>query len=91
MGGEQAAQVLSTVKREQVESRGGALTEEQAELIAAPIREKYETEGHPYYGSARLWDDGIVTPADTRDVLALALAAALNAPVAESSWPVFRM
>ena len=91
MGGEQAAQVLTTVKRDQVESRGGTLSEDEAEKIAAPIREKYEHEGHPYFGSARLWDDGIITPADTRDVLALSLAAALNAPIVDSGWPIFRM
>ena len=91
MGGEQAAQVLVTVKRDQLEKRGESLSDQEAEAIAGPIREKYEHEGHPYYASARLWDDGIVTPRDTRSVLALALSAALNAPVEESGWPVFRM
>ncbi|MAG55038.1 MAG: methylcrotonoyl-CoA carboxylase [Planctomycetes bacterium] len=91
MGGEQAASVLVTVKRDQMAARGETLSDAGAEEIAAPIREKYEREGHPYYATARLWDDGIITPGQTREALALALSAALNAPVPESGWPVFRM
>ena len=91
MGGEQAASVLAQVKRDQLAARGEELSEQAAEEIAAPIREKYEHEGHPYYATARLWDDGIVTPGQTRDVVAMAMSAALNAPVADSGWPVFRM
>jgi 3-methylcrotonyl-CoA carboxylase beta subunit len=91
MGGEQAASVLAQVKRAQLAARGEELSEQAAEEIAAPIREKYEHEGHPYYATARLWDDGIVTPGQTRDVVAMAMSAALNAPVADSGWPVFRM
>ena len=78
MGGPQAAAVLTEVKRSQRERSGGGLTEEEAEAIAAPVREKYEREGSPYYASARLWDDGIVDMRETRRTLALSLAAALE-------------
>jgi 3-methylcrotonyl-CoA carboxylase beta subunit len=81
MGGEQAASVLSTIRRDGIEARGGSWSTEEEEAFKAPLREQYETQGHPYYASARLWDDGIIDPADTRTVLALALSAALNAPV----------
>ena len=91
MGGEQAASVLVTVKRDQLAARGEELSEAAANDIAGPIHEKYEREGHPYYATARLWDDGIITPAQTREAVALALSASLNAPVPESGWPVFRM
>jgi 3-methylcrotonyl-CoA carboxylase beta subunit len=87
MGGEQAASVLATVHRDAV-----TWSAEEAEAFKAPIRRKYEDEGNPYYATARLWDDGVVDPAQTRDVLGLAFAAALNAPVAErASFGVFRM
>jgi len=86
MGGEQAASVLATVNRD-----AGKWTPEQMEEFKAPIRAKYEEEGNPYYATARLWDDGIIAPADTRRVLALALSACLNAPVAETKFGVFRM
>jgi len=91
MGGEQAASVLVTVKRDQLAARGEEFSDASAEEMAAPIREKYEREGHPYYATARLWDDGIITPGQTRQVLGLAMSAALNAPVEQSGWPVFRM
>jgi acetyl-CoA carboxylase carboxyltransferase component len=91
MGGEQAAGVLVTVKREQVEQAGGRLGEEEERAIREPILDKYEREGSPYYSSARLWDDGVLDPAETRDVLGLAIAAAVGAPVSEPRWPVFRM
>ena len=92
MGGEQAAQTLLTVKREQLAYEGAApLTPEQEDELAAPIRAKYETEGHPYYGSARLWDDGVIDPRETRSVVALALFATLNAPAAPVRAPVYRM
>jgi 3-methylcrotonyl-CoA carboxylase beta subunit len=91
MGGEQAARVLSTVKREQLEARGVVLSEEEARAIEDPIREKYEIEGHPYHATARLWDDGIIRPDQTREVVALALAACAGAPREEPRWPVFRM
>jgi len=92
MGGEQAAQVMLTVKREQLEFEGRPpLTPAEENAILAPIRAKYEREGHPYYGSARLWDDGVVLPTKTRDLLGLALAAALEKPIPPPAPPVFRM
>ena len=91
MGGEQAASVLATVRRDGIEAGGGEWTDEEEEAFREPIRRKYETEGHPYYATARLWDDGIVEPAETRAALALCLSAALNAPVEETKFGVFRM
>ena len=91
MGGEQAAQTLLTVKLQQLEGRGEAMTEAEREEFMAPTRAKYETEGDPYYATARLWDDGILDPLETRDVLGLALAAALNAPIPPTRFGVFRM
>ncbi len=91
MGGEQAASVLVTVKREQLEAKGKTLSPEEEEAIRRPILEKYEREGHPYYSSARLWDDGILEPGETRAALALAFSAALNAPIETTRFPVFRM
>ena len=91
MGGEQAASVLATVKRDGIEARGGEWSEDDEEAFKAPIREQYETQGHPYHATARLWDDGIIDPADTRRVLTLALSASLNAPMARGRFGVFRM
>ncbi|MFN9388747.1 MAG: carboxyl transferase domain-containing protein [Betaproteobacteria bacterium] len=91
MGGEQAASVLATVKRDGIEAKGGAWSAQEEEAFKAPIRAQYETQGHPYYASARLWDDGVIDPADTRRVLGLGLSAALNAPVEETRFGVFRM
>jgi 3-methylcrotonyl-CoA carboxylase beta subunit len=92
MGGEQAASVLATVKRDGIEARGGQWTPDEEEAFKAPIRQQYEDEGNPYYATARLWDDGIIDPADTRRVLGLGLSAALNAPIAEGTrFGVFRM
>jgi 3-methylcrotonyl-CoA carboxylase beta subunit len=91
MGGEQAANVLATVRREGIESRGAKWSDAEEEAFKAPIRTQYETQGHPYYASARLWDDGIIDPADTRRVLALAISASLNAPIEKTSFGVFRM
>ncbi|WP_027229909.1 carboxyl transferase domain-containing protein [Phyllobacterium sp. UNC302MFCol5.2] len=91
MGGEQAATVLALVKREGIERKGGEWTTAEEAAFRAPILEKYEREGHPLYSSARLWDDGIIDPAKSRDVLALSLSAALNAPVEETRFGVFRM
>jgi acetyl-CoA carboxylase carboxyltransferase component len=91
MGGEQAAQTLLTVKRQQLEARGETLSDADADALVAPIRAKYEAEGSPYYATARLWDDGILDPLETRDALGLALAAALHAPVPHTTWGVFRM
>jgi len=91
MGGEQAGGVLSQVKIEQLEAQGKKLSAEEVEKIQAPIREQYEREGNPYYSTARLWDDGIVAPWKTRETLALALSASLNAPIGEPRFGVFRM
>ncbi|MCB0254743.1 MAG: methylcrotonoyl-CoA carboxylase [Anaerolineae bacterium] len=92
MGGEQAANVLLTVKQDQLARRGQpAMTPEEQDAFKAPILEKYEREGSPYYATARLWDDGILDPAETRQVLALALSACLNAPVEQTQFGVFRM
>lgn len=92
MGGEQAANVLLTIKQDQLErERKPHLTEEEAKEFQQPIMEKYEKEGSPYYSSARLWDDGILDPAETRQVLALALSVVLNAPRHAGGWGVFRM
>jgi 3-methylcrotonyl-CoA carboxylase beta subunit len=91
MGGEQAASVLATVRRDNLEASGKAWSAEEEEKFKEPIREQYETQGHPYYSSARLWDDGVIDPADTRMVLALGLSAALNAPVEKTHFGVFRM
>ena len=91
MGGEQAASVLATVKRDNIEADGGSWSEIEEEEFKAPIRDQYEAEGNPYYATARLWDDGIIAPSETRRVLALAFSAALNAPVPETRFGVFRM
>jgi 3-methylcrotonyl-CoA carboxylase beta subunit len=91
MGGEQAASVLATVRRDGLEAKGQPWSAEQEEAFKAPLREQYETQGHPYYASARLWDDGVIDPAQTRDVLGLGLSAALNAPIPETRFGVFRM
>jgi acetyl-CoA carboxylase carboxyltransferase component len=91
MGAEQAASVLVQVKREQLAREGKTLSHEEAEKIADPVLEKYEREGSPYFGTAYLWDDGIIDPAETRLVLGLGLSAALNAPIEPTTWGVFRM
>ena len=91
MGGEQAATVLSLVKREGIERKGGAWSADEEAEFKKPILEKYEREGHPLYSSARLWDDGIIDPAKTRDVLALSLSAALNAEIEETKFGLFRV
>ncbi|TDQ41780.1 carboxyl transferase domain-containing protein [Tepidicella xavieri] len=91
MGGEQAASVLATVKRDGIEAKGGSWSMEEEEAFKAPIRRQYEEQGHPYYATARLWDDGVIDPADTRRVLALGLSAALNAPIPDTRFGVFRM
>ena len=91
MGGEQAAGVLATVKRDQLAREGRELGPVEEDAIRAPILEKYEREGSPYYSTARLWDDGILDPAETRRALALGLAAACNAPVGESTFGILRM
>ncbi len=91
MGGQQAASVLATVRRDGIEAKGGAWSEEEEEAFKRPILEQYDRQGHPYYATARLWDDGVIAPEDTRRVLALALSAALNAPVEPTRFGVFRM
>jgi 3-methylcrotonyl-CoA carboxylase beta subunit len=91
MGGEQAASVLATVKRDGIESKGGQWSMEEEEAFKAPIRRQYEEQGHPYYATARLWDDGVIDPADTRRVLALGLSATRNAPIEDTKFGVFRM
>jgi len=91
MGGEQAASVLSTVRRDQKEGRGEPWSAEDEEAFKEPIRDQYEAQGSPYYSTARLWDDGVIDPADTRDVLAMALSAARHAPLDPVGYGVFRM
>ncbi|TCM64469.1 3-methylcrotonyl-CoA carboxylase beta subunit [Acinetobacter calcoaceticus] len=91
MGGEQAASVLSTLKRDQIEMKGDTWSTEQEDQFKQPIRDQYELQGHPYYSSARLWDDGVIDPAQSRHVLGLSLAAALTAPIQETKFGVFRM
>jgi 3-methylcrotonyl-CoA carboxylase beta subunit len=92
MGGEQAASVLATVKRDGIEAKGGAWSGDEERAFKQPILDQFEHQAHPYYASARLWDDGVIDPADTRRVLALALSASLNAPIPESpKFGVFRM
>jgi 3-methylcrotonyl-CoA carboxylase beta subunit len=91
MGGEQAASVLATVKREGLEKAGKSWSKEDEDAFKAQIREQYETQGHPYYASARLWDDGVIDPTETRRVLGLGISASLNAPVEKTTFGVFRM
>ncbi|MSP83998.1 MAG: methylcrotonoyl-CoA carboxylase [Alphaproteobacteria bacterium] len=91
MGGEQAASVLAQIRRDRAEARGEKWPAAEEEAFKQPIREQYETQGHPYFATARLWDDGIIDPAETRIVLALSLAAALQAPIPETRFGVFRM
>jgi 3-methylcrotonyl-CoA carboxylase beta subunit len=91
MGGEQAASVLATVKRDGIEAKGGAWSTDEEKAFKQPILDQFEHQAHPYYASARLWDDGVIDPADTRRVLALALSASMNAPIPEPRFGVFRM
>ena len=91
MGGPQAAGVLSSVRSDQAARQGNTLSEQEIEDLQRPIIEKYEEEGSPYYSTARLWDDGIIDPKDTRDVVGLGIAASMNVPVPESKFGVFRM
>nr|WP_309594914.1 carboxyl transferase domain-containing protein [Moraxella osloensis] len=91
MGGEQAASVLATVKRSQYHAKGEQWSSEDEEAFKAPVRQQFDEQGHPYYASARLWDDGVIDPADTRQVLALGLSAAYNAPIEDTTFGVFRM
>lgn len=91
MGGEQASMVLSQLRRDNIEAKGGTWSAKEEDAFRTPIREQYETQGHPYYATARLWDDGVIDPADTRLVLGLGLSAAANAPIEPPKFGVFRM
>jgi 3-methylcrotonyl-CoA carboxylase beta subunit len=91
MGGQQAASVLATVKRDAIEAKGGTWPSEEEEAFKRPILEQYDRQGHPYYATARLWDDGVIAPEDTRRVLGLGISAALNAPIEPTRFGVFRM
>jgi 3-methylcrotonyl-CoA carboxylase beta subunit len=91
MGGEQAASVLAAVRKDNAQRSGQPVTTEEDSAFRTGILEQYETEGHPFYASARLWDDGVIDPADTRQVVALGISAALNAPVEPTRYGVFRM
>ncbi len=91
MGGDQAASVLASVKRDGIEGKGGQWSAEEEAAFKQPIKDQYELQGHPYYASARLWDDGVIDPASTRMVLGLGLAASMNAPIAETRFGLFRM
>jgi 3-methylcrotonyl-CoA carboxylase beta subunit len=91
MGGEQAATVLATVRRDALEAQGRNWSAEDEETFKAPTRQQFEIQGSPYYATARLWDDGIVDPAQTRRTLGLGLSAALNAPIPQTRFGVFRM
>jgi len=91
MGGEQAASVLARVRRDAFEAKGGEWSETEEEKFKAPLRKQYESQGQPYYASARLWDDGIIDPLDTRRVLGLGISAALNAPIPDTKFGLFRM
>jgi 3-methylcrotonyl-CoA carboxylase beta subunit len=91
MGGPQAASVLATVRRENIAAEGKTWSHAEEDAFKRPVLENFEREGHPYYATARLWDDGIIAPQETRRVVALALSAALNAPIPGMAWGVFRM
>ncbi len=91
MGGEQAATVLAQVRRDGLEARGESWSDVDENEFKEPIRAQYEHQGHPYYASARLWDDGIIDPADSRRVLGLGLSAALHAPIEDTEFGIFRM
>jgi 3-methylcrotonyl-CoA carboxylase beta subunit len=91
MGGEQAASVLATVRRDNIEAEGKTWSGDAEEKFKEPIRRQYADEGNPYYATARLWDDGVITPGETRRVLALAFSATLNAPIPPTRFGVFRM
>jgi len=91
MGGQQAANVLLTVREDNLRAQGRSLEPAERDAFMRPILDTYEAEGNPYFSTARLWDDGIIAPADTRLVLGLGLAASLNAPIEETTWGIFRM
>ena len=90
-GGEQAASVLATVKRDALEAKGGSWSAAEEQAFKQPTLDHFGHQSHPYYASARLWDDGVIAPSDTRRVLALAISASLNAPIADAKFGIFRM
>ena len=91
MGGEQAASVLATIRRDGIEASGDSWSAEDEQSFKQPIRDSYDAEGHPYHATARLWDDGVIDPAQTRQVLGLAISASLNRPIEDTRFGVFRM
>ena len=91
MGGEQAAGVLATVRRDGIEAKGGSWSAEEEQAFKQPVLDQFEHQSHPYYSSARLWDDGVIDPADTRRMLALGLRTSLNVPIPEPRFGLFRM
>lgn len=91
MGGEQASSVLAVVKRDGIEAKGGTWTAQEEVDFKQPILDQFSHQSHPYYSSARLWDDGVIDPVDTRRMLALGLSASLNAPIPEPRFGIFRM
>ncbi len=91
MGGEQAANVLATIAKDQKERKGQTLSQKEEDAIKNPVLTKFEEEASPYYSTARLWDDGVIDPKDTRRILGLSLAASLNAPIPKTDFGVFRM
>jgi 3-methylcrotonyl-CoA carboxylase beta subunit len=91
MGGEQAASVLATVKRDGIEAKGEAWSKDEEQAFKQPLLDQFEEQSHPYYATARLWDDGVIKPADTRRVLGMALSAARNAEIPDVRFGVFRM
>ena len=91
MGGDQAANVMYTLKKDQTESSGENITDDELTMIKKPILDKYEKEGNPYYASARIWDDGVISPINTRETLILALQAIQHNPITDTNFPVFRM
>jgi 3-methylcrotonyl-CoA carboxylase beta subunit len=91
MGGEQASMVLSQVRRDNIEAKGDTWSAEEEEKFRSPVRAQYESQGNPYYATARLWDDGVIDPADTRLVLGLGLSAAANTPIEPTRFGLFRM
>ncbi len=91
MGGEQAAGVLAQVKRDSMKKKGIEWSAEEEQALKKPIIEQFEKQAHPYYASARLWDDGIIAPSETRNILGIAISASLNAPIEDTKFGIFRM
>jgi 3-methylcrotonyl-CoA carboxylase beta subunit len=91
MGGEQAANVLAQIKRDKLEAKGESWSAEEEAVFKKPVQDQYESQGHPYYASARIWDDGVIDPAETRTVLGLGISASLNAAIEKTHFGIFRM